>query len=276
MSKILSADQVEHFRKEGYLAPVRVISTERAAEIRGRLEEFEKRTGGPLSGDFRHKSQLLFTWVNDLIREERIVDAIEDLYGENLLCWTSSFFIKEPADPSFVSWHQDSTYWGLSSSDVVTAWLALSESNKANGALEVIPGTHLKDQLPHRETHAKDNLLSRGQEIAVEVNPGSSVVLELEPGEMSLHHVRLVHGSAPNRSKTQRRIGLAIRYIPTYVRQILGKDSATLVRGVDTFCTFEHEPRPAYDMDPECVAYHKKQHEESSQRSEKAAAGVAS
>ncbi|MGL3104536.1 phytanoyl-CoA dioxygenase family protein [Bradyrhizobium sp. BR 1432] len=276
MSKILSADEVEHFRKEGYLSPVRVISTERAAETRRRLEEFERSTGGPLSGDFRHKSQLLFTWVNDLIREERIVDAIEDLYGENLLCWTSSFFIKEPGDPSFVSWHQDSTYWGLSSSDVVTAWLALSESNKANGALEVIPGTHLKEQLPHRETYAKDNLLSRGQEIAVEVEPGSSIVLELEPGEMSLHHVRLVHGSAPNRSKTQRRIGLAIRYIPTYVRQIWGKDSATLVRGVDTFRTFEHEPRPAYDMDPECVAYHKNQHEKSTQRSEKVAANAAS
>lgn len=258
MPKILSPNQVEGFRKEGYVAPVRVISTERAAAIRQRLEEFEKSTGAPLGGLLRFRAHLLFPWLNELIREERIVDAIEDLYGENLLCWSSDFFIKEPGDPSFVSWHQDSTYWGLSSPDVVTAWVALSESNKGNGALEVIPGTHAKDQLPHRSTFAKENMLSRGQEIAVEVDPNLSVMLELEPGEMSLHHVRLVHGSASNRSKTQRRIGFAIRYIPTHVRQMEGEAGASLVRGVDTFRTFVHEPIPAYDMDPKCLAFHKK------------------
>lgn len=180
----------------------------------------------------RKRPHLLFTCLNDLIREERILDAIEDLYGENLLVWYGDPFIKEPSDPAFVSWHQDSTYWGLSTPNVVTAWVALSESNKANGALEVVPGTYLKDQLPHRDTFAKDNLLSRGQEIAVEVDPGTSVMLELEPSEMSLHHVRLIHGSAPNRSKTQRRIGFAIRYIPTYVRQLDRGNAASLVRGV--------------------------------------------
>ncbi|WP_027577297.1 phytanoyl-CoA dioxygenase family protein [Bradyrhizobium sp. WSM1743] len=259
MSKILSPDQIDGFRKNGYVPRVRVISKERAASIRQRLEEFERSAGAPFSAavskPLRANGHLLFTWLNELIRDERIVDAIEDLYGENLLCWMSDLFIKEPNDPSYVSWHQDSTYWGLSSPDVVTAWVALTESTKANGALEVIPGTHLKDQIPHRDTFAKDNMLSRGQEIAVEVDPGSSVMLELEPGEMSLHHVRLVHGSAPNRSETQRRIGFAIRYIPTHVRQLEGEDTATLVRGVDTFGSFQHEPTPAYDMDPECLSF---------------------
>lgn len=276
MSKILSPAQIEGFRKDGYVSPVRVISKERAAAIRQRLEEFEKSNGGSLSGAFRHRTHLLFTWLNELIREERIVDAIEDLYGENLLCWHTSFFIKEPRDPSFVSWHQDSTYWGLSSPDVVTAWVAISESNKANGALEVIPGSHLKDQLPHRTSAGTANMLSRGQEVAVEVAPGSSVMLELEPGEMSLHHVRLIHGSAPNSSKTQRRIGFAIRYIPTHVRQLMGDDSASLVRGVDTFRTFEHEPVPACDMDPECVSFHQKQHDKSVKLANKIDASVAS
>lgn len=258
MPKVLSVNQVEGFRKNGYVAPIRAISKERAAAIRQHLEEFEKRNGGPISGTMRHRAHLLFPWLNELIREERIVDAIEDLYGENLLCWGSDFFIKEPADPGFVSWHQDSTYWGLSSPDVVTAWVAISESNAANGALEVIPGTHLKDQIPHRDTFAKDNLLSRGQEIAVEVDPKLSVMLELEPGEMSLHHVRLVHGSAANRSKTQRRIGFAIRYIPTHVRRLEGTGGAALVRGVDTVGSFEHEPVPQFEMDPKCVSFHDK------------------
>src|SRR5262247_1454453 len=160
MPKVLSPAQIEGFWKDGYVAPIRAISTERAASIRAKLEAFERTIGGPLSGSLRGRSHLLFTWLNDLIREEGVVDAIEDLYGENILCWASSFFIKEAEDPSFVSWHQDSTYWGLSSPDVVTAWVAFTPATTANGAMQFAPGTHLRDQIPHRDTFAKDNLLT--------------------------------------------------------------------------------------------------------------------
>ena len=195
--------------------------------------------------------------VGDLVRQTRIVDAIEDLYGPNLLCWTTNFFIKEPSNPAFVSWHQDSTYWGLDRPDVVTAWVAFTPANESNGAMRYVPGTHTKDQIPHRDTFAKNNLLTRGQEIPVdEVDESQARTVILEPGEMSLHHVRLVHGSPPNPSD-DRRIGFAIRYIPTSVRQVAGEDSATLVRGVDDEHNFAPEPRPARDMDPEFVALHK-------------------
>jgi non-haem Fe2+, alpha-ketoglutarate-dependent halogenase len=257
MPKILTQAQIDQFWRDGYLAPVRVMSEQDAAAVRAHLEAHERQTGGPLRGDLRHKSHLLFTWLADLVRKDTIVDAIEDLYGPNLLCWTSNFFIKEARNPAFVSWHQDSTYWGLSKPDVVTAWVALSPSNEANGAMEVIPGTHTMDQIPHRDTFDKNNLLTRGQEVAVEVDQAKAVRLDLRPGEISLHHVRIVHGSPPNPSN-DRRIGFAIRYIPTDVRQIEGEDSATLVRGVDEYRTFEHEPRPTRDMDPVFVALHKK------------------
>lgn len=257
MPKLLSAGQIARYRDEGYVFPVRIMSADEAAAIRARLEEFEARTGGPLKGEFRHKSHLLFTFLADLVRNPRILDAVEDLYGPDLLCWTTNFFIKERSTPAFVSWHQDSTYWGLSTPDVVTAWVALTPSNEANGAMKVIPGTHTLDQVPHRDTFEKHNLLTRGQEVAVEVDEGKAVTLELEPGEMSLHHVRLVHGSRPNPS-VDRRIGFAIRYIPTHVRQLVGKDSATLVRGVDRFAHFEHEPRPTADLAPDFVALHKR------------------
>ena len=256
MPKILTQAQVDQYRREGCVFPIRVMSEGDARELRERLEAFEKKTGGPLKGDLRHKSHLLFAWLGDLVRQEKIVDAIEDLYGENILCWTTNFFIKEANNPAFVSWHQDSTYWGLDRPDVVTAWVALTPSNRANGAMEYIPGTHTSDQIPHRDTFAKNNLLTRGQEVAVEVDKSKAVAIELEPGEMSLHHVRLVHGSPPNPSN-DRRIGFAIRYIPTSVRQIAGEDSATLVRGVDHEHNFAHEPRPTSDMDPAFVKLHK-------------------
>jgi non-heme Fe2+,alpha-ketoglutarate-dependent halogenase len=256
MPKILTQAQIDQFWRDGCVFPVRVMPEEQALEIRRRLEAFEAQTGGPLKGALRHKSHLLFTWLGDLVRNSRIVDAIEDLYGPDLLCWTTNFFIKEANNPAFVSWHQDSTYWGLNKPDVVTAWVALTPSNRANGAMEFIPGTHKSDQIPHRDTFAKNNLLTRGQEVAVEVDESKAVAIELEPGEISLHHVRLVHGSPPNPS-SDRRIGFAIRYVPTSVAQIAGKDSATLVRGVDTYHHFELEPRPAADMQPEFVALHK-------------------
>ena len=96
--------------------------------------------------------------------------------------------------------------------------------------MQVIPGSHKVDQLPHVDTFHKDNLLSRGQEISVEVDKSKAVGLAMGAGEMSLHHIKLVHGSDANRSD-DRRIGLSIRYIPTYVRQTKVRDSAMLVRG---------------------------------------------
>lgn len=257
MPKILTQAQIDQFWRDGCIFPVRVIPEAEALEIRRKLEAFEARTGGPLKGALRHKSHLLFTWLADLVRNSRILDAIEDLYGPNLLCWNTNFFIKEARNPAFVSWHQDSTYWGLDKPDVVTAWVALTPSNKASGAMQFIPGSHTRDQIPHRDTFAKDNLLTRGQEIAVEVDESQAVAIELEPGEISLHHVRLVHGSPPNPS-SDRRIGFAVRYIPTTVAQIAGEDSATLVRGVDTHHHFKLEPQPTRDMDPEFVALHQK------------------
>ena len=257
MPKILTQAQIDQFWRDGCVFPVRVMSEAQALEIRARLEAFEAETGGPLKGALRHKSHLLFTWLGDLVRHSKMLDAVEDLFGPDLLCWTTNFFIKEAENPAFVSWHQDSTYWGLDKPDVVTAWVAFTPSNKANGAMEFIPGSHTRDQIPHRDTFAKNNLLTRGQEVAVAVDESKAVAIELEPGEISLHHVRLVHGSPPNPSN-DRRIGFAIRYIPTTVAQVEGDDSATLVRGTDTHHHFELEPRPARDMDPEFVALHQK------------------
>jgi non-heme Fe2+,alpha-ketoglutarate-dependent halogenase len=257
MPKCLTDAQVAQYREQGYVSSIRVMSEAEALCLRAQLEAFEQTSGGPLRGELRHKTHLLFKFLSDVVHDSRVLDAIEDLYGPNLLCWSTNFFIKEAHTPAFVSWHQDSTYWGLSSPDVVTAWIALTPSNESNGAMRMIPGSHRLDQIPHRDTFAENNLLTRGQEIEVDVDESKAVRLDLRPGEMSLHHVRIVHGSPPNPSE-ERRIGFAIRYVPTSVRQLFGEDSATLVRGVDTYHSFEHEPIPSTDMEPALVALHKR------------------
>jgi non-haem Fe2+, alpha-ketoglutarate-dependent halogenase len=252
----LSQAQIRQYHDQGYLAPIGVLSPERAAHYRRRLEAAETANGGPFQGAMKQKPHLLFTWLDDLVREPAVLDAVEGVIGPNILCWASGFFTKEAHDPSYVSWHQDLTYWGLEPADIVTAWVALSPSTPEGGCMRVVPGSHKQDVLPHTETFAEHNLLSRGQEIQVEVDEREAVDLVLQPGEMSLHHVKLIHGSGANRAD-DRRIGFAIRYVPTYVRQTAGpEDSAMLVRGVDTYHHFLEETPPAADLDDAALAQH--------------------
>ena len=255
MTKLLTEDQVAAYGRDGFVFPVRVMSADDAAAIRAGLEAYEAATGGPIQSNWRHKVHLLFTWANDLVRHPKILDAVEDLLGPDLICWTTNFFIKEARSPDFVSWHQDSTYWGLDPADVVTAWVALSDAPLASGAMKFLPGSHTIEQIPHRDTYHENNLLTRGQEIEMDVDEADAVDVPLTAGEMSLHHIRLVHGSHANRTD-DRRIGLAIRYIPTYVRQTKLNDSAMLVRGTDAYGHFDPEPDPAADADDAAIAAH--------------------
>jgi len=254
MGKRLSRTAIEQYERDGYHFPLRVLSVEEAGQYRDRLERVEGDLGG-LRGLYRIKPHLLFTWLADLVRHPSVLDAVEDVIGPDILCWNTSFFTKEARNPGYVSWHQDATYWGLSEPHVVTAWVAFTPSTRQNGNMRVIPGSH-RAQARHVDTFHPDNLLSRGQEIAVAVDEDDAADILLDAGEMSLHHVLIVHGSGANESD-DRRIGFAIRYIPTSVRQTEGpRDSATLVRGRDVFGHFELEPRPAADLDPEMLALH--------------------
>jgi ectoine hydroxylase-related dioxygenase (phytanoyl-CoA dioxygenase family) len=255
MPKQLSDEAVAAFRRDGYYSPVRVMSADDARKYRTALETHEAKAGQPLQGNLRHKTHLLFTWADELVHHPKILDAVGDVIGPDILCWTTNFFIKEKSHPGFVSWHQDSTYWGLEPDDVVTAWVAFTEVTPENGYMQVVPGSHKIDQLPHLDTFHKDNLLSRGQEISVEVDKSRAVGLAMHAGEMSLHHIKLVHGSEPNRT-ADRRIGFAIRYIPTFVRQTKVRDAAMLVRGTDKYRNFDYEPRPKADLDEAALAAH--------------------
>jgi ectoine hydroxylase-related dioxygenase (phytanoyl-CoA dioxygenase family) len=124
--------------------------------------------------------------------------------------------------------------------------------------MRVLPGSHKGDLLPHEDEYKPNNLLTRGQEVAVEVDEAKAVAMPLQPGEISLHNVRLAHASGPNRS-TDRRIGLSVHYMPTRTKQTIGEwDSAALVRGTDRFGHFKEPPRPTKDLDPAAVQFHEK------------------
>jgi len=246
----------EAYRRDGYYFPVKAMSTAEAGAYRASLEAAEAINGGPLKGGMRTDVHLLYRWADELIRNDGILDAVEAVIGPNILCWITNFFIKEPRDGNFVSWHQDATYWGLEPHDhVLTAWVALTDVPVESGAMKFLAGSHREGLHDHADTFDQSNLLSRGQEIQVDVDEARATDIVLKAGEVSLHHVLMAHGSHPN-TTDDRRIGLAIRYIPTTVRQTMVRDTAVLVRGVDEYGHFDLLSGPKVDMDAEALATH--------------------
>ena len=124
--------------------------------------------------------------------------------------------------------------------------------------MRVMPGTHEGPPLKHEDLYRADNMLTRGQEITQGIDESRAVAMPLNPGQMSLHNIRLAHASGPNLS-ADRRMGVSFHYMPAKAMQSVGQwDSAALVRGEDRFGHFEHTPRVTADMDPDAVAYHAK------------------
>jgi non-heme Fe2+,alpha-ketoglutarate-dependent halogenase len=253
---ILSQAQRGQYERAGYLFPLDVLSPAEVAACRASIEAAEARDGGKLQPSHRSKAHLLFKWLDDLIRDPRILDPIEELIGPDILCWNTLFWIKDAGSDSFVSWHQDTRYWGLSSDKVVTAWLALSPASVEAGCMRVLPGTHRGDVLPHEDRYDAANMLTRGQEIAEGVDETKAVFMPLAPGQMSLHNYRLAHASGPNRA-ADRRIGVSMHFMPADTKQEIGDwDSAALVRGQDRFGAFAPTPIPTRDFDPAVLAFH--------------------
>lgn len=256
MPKSLTSDQLAAYQRDGFIAPVPALSANETAQFRTRFEAYEAANGGWYELSKGQKLYLLQTWAAEIASHSAVLDAVEDVLGPDLMVWGMSLFVKDAHAPGFVTWHQDSTYWGLSKPSVTTAWIALSPATLESGCMKMLPGSQNLDQAPHRDTLAANNLLTRGQEIAIDVDENEAQFCPLQPGELSLHHVRTVHASEPNQS-AERRIGVAVRYITPDVTQINGDlDSAWLVRGADNHGNFVLETPPVADMDEAARAEH--------------------
>jgi len=245
--KRLASEEIEHYEREGYVFPVRVLEDAAVAHYTEAFADYERQAEGVLQVSYKHKMHLVAPWAADLVREPAILDAVEDLLGPDLLVWTTNLLAKDPGDEKYVSWHQDAPYWRLEPHEVATAWVALTPSTPETGCVRVISRSHDRPEARHIDDFDTKNLLTRGQRLVEDFGDEDGVALELQPGEISLHHVRLYHGSAPNRG-TCRRIGIAIRYISAAVKKRGEPESATLVRGIDRNAHFALEARPQVDF----------------------------
>jgi ectoine hydroxylase-related dioxygenase (phytanoyl-CoA dioxygenase family) len=234
MARLLSDEQIREYQEHGLVFPIPVLSAAEVAMARAALEELAAALGGHVEGTRLRHPHLFHRWAHDLVLHPRLLDAIEDVLGPDILVHSSSVFWKRPHNPAYVSWHQDGYNFGLSELHYASAWVALSDSSADNGCMRVVRGSHRNGLVSHhRASISPDNFVS-GLEIACKVDESEATDVTLQPGEMSLHHVAAVHGSNPNTSDRER-IGFAIRYVSPRVRQQLDHHPLILARGQDRF-----------------------------------------
>ncbi len=239
----LTKEQVNQYENRGFVAPLDVLSSTEAGEIRKEIENIETNWPGEIEGLGRNYIHLISPIFDKVSHNKKILDAVESIIGKNILICGTTLFIKNPKEKGFVSFHQDAKYIGLEPHNWVTAWIAVTDANEKNGCMRMLSGSHKKDLLHHNQNFDENNLLTRGQTIKnVKIKDTTPVILKA--GQMSLHHPKVVHGSGINYSN-DRRIGFVIQsYIGTNVNQVLGKMHVQLARGKDDFKYHNYVKRP--------------------------------
>jgi non-haem Fe2+, alpha-ketoglutarate-dependent halogenase len=208
----LSPELVERYANDGLLFPIRVLSTAEAVRYRDALEQVAQVCGDGYRRRFDNL-HLFFPWAYRLATDDPLLNAVETILGPDLVVDGTLVFYKPPLDSSYASWHQDSVYSGWHLTPSVSAWIALTPSERSNGCMRAIPGSHKDGLLEHDNVLDDPNLLNRrGERIRRDVDESQAVDIVLQPGEMSLHHTNIVHGSNANGSAGPR-IGFIVRFV---------------------------------------------------------------
>jgi hypothetical protein len=240
----LTKEQVVAFNRDGYLKGIRVFSD---AEMVGHRRYFDDLLRRVLAAGGTSYSistaHMTYGPVYDLLTHPRIVAVVRDLLGPDVVAWGSHYFCKLPGDGKTVPWHQDASYWPLTPSKTVTAWLAIDDADLANACMRFIPGSHHFGHLTYRMTENADQTVLN-QEVENAERYGPPVDVELKAGEMSIHSDLLLHGSAANTSD-RRRCGLTLRYCAADVRAYEGWNAkGVVVSGRDPAGHWGNPARP--------------------------------
>jgi hypothetical protein len=257
--KALTKAQVDSFHYDGFLFPIPALTPDEVSTCLAGLHRLESDLGSPVAdADVKWRSHAYAhsPWFNDLIRHPRILDAIEDVIGPNILVWTSTFFIKEPHSPTYAAWHQDGAYFGLEPREQVCAWVALTDATREAGCMEQLSSRGLPREYHHAALGLANSINRAGQTIVDDFDHSNPTAMALPAGSFSLHHEFAVHRSAPNNA-SHRRVGIGLNYMPTHVR-VEGpvRCCAMLVRGEDTYGHFDLIDPPTAERDAAALAVH--------------------
>jgi hypothetical protein len=257
--KALTAEQVASFHHDGFLCPIPALTPDEAAYFLAGVERLEAELGCPVAeADVKWRSHgyAHSPWFNELVRHARILDAVEDVIGPDILVWTSTFFIKEPGSKTFAAWHQDGAFFGLEPHEQVCAWVALTDASREAGCMEMLSSRGQPRILHHQAMGIRHSINRAGQTIVEPFDKRHPVAMALRAGEFSLHHELAVHRSAPNHA-THRRVGIGPNYLPPHVRvNSPVRLKAMLVRGEDRHGNFELIEPVKAERDAAALALH--------------------
>lgn len=249
--QLLTQAQIQDYNEKGYIAPIDVFDADEVAEIRTYFDNLLPKAMAAGWNNYE-----ITNWhkycrgVWDIVTQPKLLDYVQDLLGETIIVRHSHFFAKLPGDGKRVSWHQDASYWPLSPSKVVSAWLAIDDADLDNGALQIIPRSHLNAQVPFSKSAPEENNVLNQTVTNPERYGDPPVALELKAGQISLHSDWLLHSSEINRSK-RRRCGFAMRFLSSDVRAFNGWNQHSIVcRGVEPTGHWANHPRPSGEFIP--------------------------
>jgi hypothetical protein len=218
--QLLSELEVAAYRQNGYVTPSYKLAPALLASLRGSVEALidansSVRPEQLVGAHIKNSKDTGVKGRDELVgfaQHPELLDIVEQIIGPDLILWGSQVFSKPAGDGMAIPWHQDGQYWPMRPLATVTVWIAVDAATTENGCLRVIPGTHESGLMPHESTDQLGLALNQGVAKGV-LDEREAIDIELEPGQISLHHAMLVHGSNANRS-AKRRCGYAIRYMP--------------------------------------------------------------
>ncbi|MDA0361048.1 MAG: phytanoyl-CoA dioxygenase family protein [Proteobacteria bacterium] len=228
----LNTDELEHYENNGYLFPNFKLSDDLVVRLQSGIESAITRLGHQFKPeDIPNPHFLDFSseGVNNPFLEVAsnpdILDMVEQVIGPNIILWISRVFCKPSLTGREVPWHQDGEYWPVRPLETCTVWIALDEVTTENGCMRFIAGSHKAGLYKHHMSDRKDLVLNLELD-KDQFDETNAVNVELHPGAISMHHVKLIHGSHANRSP-KRRAALVMRYMPGsshYDRSIVNHD----------------------------------------------------
>jgi non-heme Fe2+,alpha-ketoglutarate-dependent halogenase len=261
---------VTNFNENGVAGPYSLKNQYPDRQLENEYFDFKKKAEQVFGKTISLKPHLLSPFFDKLAKDESIIEKVKQIIGEDIYIWSSAFFPKAPGDGKIVSYHQDNPYWQLTTTKVITAWIALTQSNQLSGALELVPGSHKlglikkldvenprASYLKGDKTTPKNDVLSYNQNLKEYIAQNKPMCFNLKPGEFSLHHVNTVHGSGVNESDHYR-IGFAIRYVSSETQHLMEKSDLALHISGKKNSYYEDEVSPKENFNLDAINQYKK------------------
>ncbi len=217
---MLTKAEIEQYRELGYLVVSGVFDAELLAEIRRAVDAIiadagkvtthtdvydleeshtpEKPRVRRIKTPHKH-----FPFFAELTRNPRITGVLAQLIGSDLRLHGAKLNMKSAGYGAAVEWHQDWAFYPHTNDDVLATGLYLDDCDMANGPLLVVPGTHKGPVYDH---HADGYFVGAMAPEIEGLDYAKAVPLTGKAGSMTIHHARLVHGSALNTSSKPRRL----------------------------------------------------------------------